>query len=117
MENKKSNAPICMAEDYWANSMFSVARYWGGIEAFGHKYHIVNKEGITIFELSDPTGKHYVGDNNKAIEPGEPADLCRVDWIPIYKALGREAFIEYLKQNRTLEEAKEYVKSLKGGEK
>ena len=117
MENKKSNAPICMAEKFWVNSHLSVARHCGGIKAFGHEYKIVNKHGISLFELSDPTGKYYVGDENKAIEPGEPADLCRVDWIPIYKALGREAFLEYLKENRTLEEAKKYVKELKGGKK
>ena len=118
MENKKrSNAPICMAESYWANSHFSIARYSGGIKAFGHEYEIVNKDGVTLLELSSPMGKYYVGDGNKAIEPGEPADLCRVDWIPIYKALGREAFLEYLKENRTLEEAKKYVKELKGGKK
>lgn len=117
MESKKSNAPIVMAEDYWANSHFSVARYYGGIKAFGHEYQIVNKHGITIFELSDETSEHYVGKENQAIEPGEPADLCRIDWIPIYKALGRDAFFEYLNQNRTLEEAKKYVKTMKGGKK
>ena len=104
-----------MAEDYWANSHFSIARHYGGIKAFGYEYNIVNKHGITIFELSDPKSKHYVGDKNMAIEPGEPADLCRVDWIPIYRALGRDAFMEYLKQDRTLEEANEYIRSLKGG--
>ena len=111
----KQNAPICMAEDYWANTQFSVARYSGGIKAFGHEYMIVNKQGITIFELSDPTSKHYVGDDEKAINPGEPADLCRVDWIPIYKDLGRDKFIEYIKSNvpADLEKAKEYVKRMK----
>ncbi|MBR5271836.1 MAG: hypothetical protein IKU25_00355 [Clostridia bacterium] len=116
MENKTSNAPIAMAEDYWANSHFSVARYSGGIKAFGHEYQIVNKEGITIFELSDSTSKYYVGDENMAIEPGEPADLVRVEWIPVYKALKREAFIEYLKTNPTLEQALEYIENKKGGQ-
>ena len=52
MENKKtSNAPIAMAEDYWANTHFSIARYYGGIKAFGYEYEIVNKEGVTAFVL------------------------------------------------------------------
>ena len=54
--------PICMAEEYWADSYFSVARYYGGIQMNQYSYKIVNKEGITIFELSDPENEHYVGD-------------------------------------------------------
>lgn len=50
-----TQTPICMAEEYWANSHFSVARYSGGIKAFGHEYLIVNKQGATLFELSDRT--------------------------------------------------------------
>ena len=89
--------PICMAEEFWANSYFSVARHYGGVKAFGHEYNIVNKQGATIFELSDPSSKYYVGDGKKkAIEPGEPADLCRVDFIPLYKELGRDSFIKVL---------------------
>lgn len=117
MESKKSSAPIVMAESYWVNSHLSVARYSGGVKAFGYEYEIVNKYGISIFDLSDPTSKHFVGEENKAIEPGEPADLCRVDWIPVYRALGRDAFLEYLKKNPNLEEAKEYIKTVKGGRK
>ena len=113
---KTSNAPIAMAEDYWGNTHFSVARYFGGIKAFGYEYQIVNKEGITIFELSDSTSNHYVGDENMAIEPGEPADLVRVEWIPVYKALKREAFLKYLQTNPTLEQALEYIGNKKGGQ-
>lgn len=93
-------SPICMAEEYWANTHFSVARYAGGIKAFGHEYQIVNKQGATLFELSDRHSKYYVGDGQqKAIGPGEPADLCRTDFIPFYKKLGREAFIKILKEH------------------
>lgn len=113
---KTSNAPIAMAEDYWANSMMSIARHYGGIKAFGYEYKIVNKDGITLFELSDQTSKHYVGDENMAIEPGEPADLVRVEWIPVYKALKREAFLKYLQTNPTLEQALEYIGNKKGGQ-
>lgn len=92
--------PICMAEEYWANSYFSVARYYGGIQMNQYSYKIVNKEGITIFELSDPENEHYVGDGDEqAIKPGEPADLVREDFIPFYKKLGREAFLHVLKEH------------------
>ena len=93
--------PICMAEEYWADSYFSVARYYGGIQMNQYSYKIVNKEGITIFELSDPESEHYVGDGDtQAIPPGEPADLVREDFIPYYKALGRDAFIKVLEENQ-----------------
>lgn len=46
MESKKSSAPIVMAESYWVNSHLSVARYSGGVKAFGYEYEIVNKYGI-----------------------------------------------------------------------
>lgn len=90
-----------MCEGYWANGYFSVARYSGGINAFDHEYQIVNKQGATLFELSDRNSKYYVGDGDKkAIEPGEPADLCRTDFIPFYKKLGREAFLQVLKEHQ-----------------
>ena len=90
---------ILMEEEYWANSYFSIARYYGQIKISGGiSYVIVNKFGTTIFELSDPKSKYYVGDDKKAIEPGEPADLVQVEWVPIYKELGRDKFIELIKQ-------------------
>ena len=93
--------PICMTEEYWANSYFSVARYYGGINMKPYQYKIVNKEGITIFELRDPESEHYVGDGDEqAIKPGEPADLVREDFIPYYKSLGRDAFIKVLEENQ-----------------
>lgn len=101
--------PILMEEAFWANSQFSVARYSGGISFNGEEFQIVNKHGITLFELSDPASKHYVGDDKKAIEPGEPADLVQVKWIPIYQKLGREKFIELIKQNVNLKEAERRI--------
>ena len=90
-----------MAEDYWANTQLSVARYCGGIRCEGKIWDIVNKDGITIYELSDPKSKHYVGGGNKkAIEPGEPADLVREEFIPFYRKLGRDRFIEVLKEHQ-----------------
>lgn len=109
--NKKLHKwPIAMAEEYWADSFFSVARYTGQISIDGNTYIIVNKHGATIFELSSPQSKYYVGDDNMAIPPGEPCDLVMAEWIPIYKKLGRDKFIELIKQDGiTFEKAKEYI--------
>lgn len=100
---------IIMTEEYWANSHLSVARYYGGIKVNGHEYKIVNKDGITLEELSDPRSKHYVREG-KAIPAGEPADLVRKDWIPIYRKLGREKTIELVKRGLSLKEAKKMAK-------
>ena len=105
--------PICMAEEYWANTQFSVVRHYGQMRFAGKLYVIVNKEGVTIFELSNPKGEHYVGDNQMAIPPGEPCDLVMFEWVPIYKALGRDAFLAYIKDHDNLEVAQKYVKQLK----
>lgn len=43
---------ICMTEDFWANSQFSIARYYGRVGLDGYDYLIVNKEGKDIFECS-----------------------------------------------------------------
>lgn len=60
---------ILMEEGYWANSQYSIARYYGGVRvkdgSDNGKYHemeIVNKQGITLRELSDPESKHFVKD-------------------------------------------------------
>ena len=110
---------ICMCEEYWVNTHFSVARYAGGIKTFGHEFLIVNKEGATIFELSDPDSKYYVGDGDtQAIPPGQPADLVREDFIPFYKKLGRDAFIKVLEDNQRMSDTelkkiyKEMTKSI-----
>lgn len=104
--------PIAMAEEYWANSMFSIARYYGIVKFNGKNYIIVNKHGITIFELSNPKSKHYVGDCEKAIPPGEPADLVQEEWIPVYEALGRDEFIKLIEKGVTLEKAQSIIKRL-----
>lgn len=91
-----------MAEDYWANSQFSIARYYGGIRLNKIDYKIVNKDGITLMELSDPSSKHYVK-GGKAIPPGEPADLVDNKFMPFYRKLGRDKFIEVLMQHPAME--------------
>lgn len=69
-----------------------------------------SKQGcITLEELSNPRSKHYVK-SGMAIPPGEPADLVRNDWIPIYKKLGRDRTIELVKNGIDLKEAKKIIK-------
>ena len=104
---------VIMTEEYWANSHLSIARYYGGIKVNGDEYKIVNKDGVTLEELSDPHSKHYAGDG-MAIPPGEPADLVRKDWIPIYRRLGRDRTIELVKIGTALKEAKKIAKERKG---
>lgn len=101
--------PICMAEEFWANSHFSIARYYGRIKICGHEYIIVNKEGKDIFKCSaeaEKTGRQ------KAIEPGEPCDLCRKDFVPLYRKLGRERFLDILEENQGTSD-KELMKIMK----
>ena len=93
MSNK---APICMAEEFWMNTHLSVARHYGGVQFNGHRYIIVDKHGRDLWEAS--MAKDREG-SDKAIPPGEPADLLRQDFQKFYKKLGREKFIEILKDN------------------
>lgn len=101
--------PICMSEEFWANSQFSIARYYGRIKIGGHVYVIVNKEGKDIFECSAEADK---AGRDKAIEPGEPCDLCREDFIKYYRQLGRDKFSETLKLYNQADE-KELKKHMK----
>ena len=90
---------ILMEEGYWANSQFSVSRYTGRIQVNGIVYVICNKEGKDIFECSIEAEK---AGREKAIEPGEPADLCDQRYLPVYRKLGRERFIELIKEHKEL---------------
>lgn len=90
-----NDMPICMAEEYWANSQFSIVRHYGRITIGRNMYIIVNKDGLDIFTLStiaERKGKE------KAIEPGEPCDLVREDFVKYYKKLKRDRFIAILKE-------------------
>lgn len=96
-------AAILMEEEYWRNSQFSIAKYYGVIEVKigGEKirYVIVNKEGKDIFECSLEAEK---AGRDKAIEPGEPADLVDRRYVPAYRKMGREAFIKMLEEQEEL---------------
>ena len=93
--------PIVMSEEYWANSHFSIARYYGQIRVSGHVYVIVNKEAKDIFECSEEADK---AGREKAIEAGEPCDLCLQEMIPVYRHFGRERFWELLEEGKKASE-------------
>jgi len=95
--------PLIMTEEYWANSQFSIARYYGGINFNGYRYVIVNKEGKDVWECSDEAEK---AGREKAIEPGEPADLCIVSLVSSYRKLGRDKIIELVKEGKSEKEIK-----------
>lgn len=101
---------IVMTESYWANTYLSVARYSGRIAVDGHIYVIVDKRGHDIFECSFEAQK---AGREKAIEPGEPADLCRTDFVPIYRKLGREQFLKFIQENPDVETPKQAKERLK----
>ena len=113
-------AAILMEEEYWRNSQFSIAKYYGAINVkIGGEtinYVIVNKEGKDIFECSEEAQK---AGREKAIEPGEPVDLIDRRYIPVYRKMGRDAFIKMIKRNRDLtpeiamELSEKYVESNK----
>ena len=103
---------IVMTEEFWRNSQFSIARYYGKISIEGKEYVIVNKDGKDIFQCSAEAAK---AGRKKAIEPGEPADLCRREFVPIYRKMGREKFLQFIKDNpdiMTVKQAKEKLKAM-----
>ena len=87
--------PLVMAEEFWANSHFSIARYYGRIKISSNEYIIVNKEGKDIFECSSEAEK---AGRDKAIEPGEPCDLVLKQLVPVYRWLGRDEFLKRIKE-------------------
>ena len=107
-----TNYPLLMTEEFWANSQLSVARYYGEIIFGGRKYIIVDKLGRDLFECSDIADKEG---REKAIEPGEPADLVLSTLQMAYRKLGRERIIALIKEGKTEDEIKALAK--KGGKK
>lgn len=108
---KSEKFPIIITENVWANSQLSIARHYGRISCYNGTYIIVNKDGKDIFECSHEA---RIAGRTKAIEPGEPADLCRAEFIPIYRKLKRERFFQFLKDNpgiQSIKEAKELLKT------
>ena len=98
------SGPIIMTEEYWKNSQFSIAKYYGGMVFKDKHYYVVNKSGVTVRELCDPSSPFYVK-GEKVIQPGEPCDLVLEDWIPVYKSLGRDKTIDLVKNGISLDVA------------
>ena len=94
---QKNNAPICITKEFWANSQLSIAR--GRINFNGNEYWILDKKGRDLFECSAIADKDG---RTKAIEPGEPADLVRQDFLKVYRELGRDRFLQILKYSHDL---------------
>lgn len=101
---------IVMTESYWANTQLSIVRHTGRIRVDGNEYVIVDKRGHDIFECSIEAEK---AGREKAIEPGEPCDLCRTDFVKIYRQLGREQFLRFIEENPDINTAKAARERLK----
>ena len=101
---------IVMTEQYWANTQLSFVRHTGRVAIDGHEYIIVDKRGHDIFECSLEAQK---AGREKAIEPGEPCDLCRTDFVPIYRKLGRESFLQFIQENQDVKTPKQAKERLK----
>ena len=76
---------LVMTEEFWMNSMFSLARFYGGINI---------------------QGKEYIVDDNSN-------DLVLKDFYPTYKKLGRHKTIRLIQDGKCKEEIEEYAKSIK----
>ena len=101
-----TTSPI-IPETVWMASQMSIARHYGGLNIARRQYLIVNKEGRDIYELSAIARKEG---RDKAIEAGEPCDLCRYDWIPLYRQLGRDRILELVSITNDLTQAKALAK-------
>lgn len=75
---------LVMTEEFWMNSMLSVARFSGGINI---------------------NGKLYILDYSTK-------DLIRSDFVKTYQKVGRDKVIEMLKEGKSKEEIEEYAKSI-----
>ena len=102
-----SNVPLLMTEEFWANSQFSIARYYGGMTYNGHKYIILDRHGRDLWECSAIAKREG---RQKAIEPGEPADLVLATLRMAYRKLGRDRIIALIKEGKTESEIKAMVK-------
>lgn len=108
---------ILLTKEAWMSSCFSVAKFSGGITVTGEggkrkEFFVINKEGKTLMQVGIPAG--------------DPADLVDKEFIPLYKKLGREKFIEIVKDNsllsreelkNVLSEAADKAKAAKKAEK
>lgn len=85
------------------NTPYSIARHYGRVIINGEIYIIVNKYGQDLFECSEIAEREG---RDKAIEPGEPADLIWSGLHQHYKRLKRDRIIELLKRGADFETIK-----------
>lgn len=102
-------AAILMTENYWASTQLSVVKYYGQIKINGVHYIIVNKEGKDVFECSQEAIREG---RSMSIPPGEPCDLIDARFQQYYRKMGREKFMEWLKERPNLS-AETLLKELK----
>lgn len=102
--------PILFTEEAWANSQLSIARYYGGINFDGYRFIIVDKLGRDLYECTHVAN---LEGREKAIEPGEPADLIRADFQKLYRKYGRDKFIETLNEHPEIEKPDQMAEILK----
>ena len=103
MEKTDERQPLIMTEEFWMNSPLSIARHYGGIKIQGREYIICDKTGRDIFQLSAIANRQG---KEKAIEPGEPADLVLKSLLPAYRKLGRGRIIALIREGKTEKEIK-----------
>lgn len=101
--------PILMTEEYWKKSQLSVVKYSGKIKVRTQEFIIVNKEGKDIFECSIEAEREG---REKAIPAGEPCDLVNVRYTKIYRAIGRDKFIEWIEEGLELKGMEKRLKEI-----
>ena len=82
--------PIIYTYESWANSQLSIARYAGGLRLNGHDYLLVSSS-----------------------ENRYTPDLVMLEWVRVYKRLGRKKTIGLIKNGTSLKVAEEMVKMMK----
>lgn len=102
-----NNTTLLMTKEFWENSLLSTARYYGDITYNGRKYVIVDKYGRDLWECTAIAKREG---RQKAIDPGEPADLILATLQMAYRNLGRERIIELIKEGKTEAEIKALTK-------
>ena len=103
-----TNYPLLMTEDYWMNSQFSIARFYGGMTLNGREYILVDKQGRDLWE----NGNSIIKREGRQIT-FEPADLILKSLKTAYRKLGRDRIIELIKEGKTEKEIKDLVKPKK----
>ena len=114
MKKSDDNAPLVITEEHWRQTPMSLAKYYGRIRLNDYEYWIVDKFGRDLFECSDIANKEG---RSMAIEPGEPCDLCRRDFMKTYRKLGRDRVLELLREGKSKKEIDEIAKEINNKKK